>query len=222
MKQIIIFLVALFLCQAPQNLMAGCVYAKDLEGKLMEAGNALSWSTSNEENCSFFIIERSPNGHNFEMAAKIPGAGTSKETKNYRFLDVEMNSVRVFYRLVQVDADGKSHLSDLVLINKPLGQDNFNVRRVQSMETDHFLNLAVESFYEMPLSYRVMTQMGDVLLSGQLEVIDGMNAISIDMASIDVGRYQLSLKVKNEIEVFTIKKSDVLDPNKVPLATKNK
>lgn len=199
---------------------AGCTFAQDFDGKLMKAGNALSWSTASEENCSFFVIERSPDGINFEIAAKIPGAGNSTELKNYRFLDVEMKSIRAFYRLVQIDIDGKSNLSDLVLINKQLGQDHFNVRRVQSMETDHFLNLMVESFHNMPLSYRLMTQFGDVLIKGDMEVVNGMNAVAIDIAGLDVGKYQLSLKVKNEIEVFSIKKTDTKDPNRIPLATK--
>jgi hypothetical protein len=81
----------------------------------------LSWATSLEINSRGFTVERSTNGTNFESIGWINGKGNSNAQSNYSFNDnfVQPNIV-YYYRLRQLDADGRKTLSSVrqVRINK--------------------------------------------------------------------------------------------------------
>ncbi|MGB1102625.1 MAG: hypothetical protein ACPG21_03265 [Crocinitomicaceae bacterium] len=75
-------------------------------------GTLLTWETRSESNNAYFAIERSYNGKSFEEIAHIEGAGTSSERLVYRYNDPQFHqSDLVYYRLRQVDFDGKSRFS---------------------------------------------------------------------------------------------------------------
>ena len=67
----------------------------------------LSWKTASEINNSHFEIERSNNGKDFIKIGEIAGQGTSNSTKRYQFTDKNPGSAQQYYRLKQVDFDGK-------------------------------------------------------------------------------------------------------------------
>ncbi len=71
----------------------------------------LSWETATEKNNAYFIIERSTNGTTFEAIGKVVGATTSNELNKYSFTDASTVVGTNYYRLKQVDIDGKSTYS---------------------------------------------------------------------------------------------------------------
>jgi phosphatidylserine/phosphatidylglycerophosphate/cardiolipin synthase-like enzyme len=79
-------------------------------------GIQLNWTTATELNNFGFEIERSIDGINFYMTAFIKGSGTTTETRNYTYTDKPAVSSRTtyYYRLRQVDYDGKSEYSPVV------------------------------------------------------------------------------------------------------------
>lgn len=81
----------------------GGLFASKLENDAL-----LDWSTLSEYSNHFFEIERSYDGINFEIIGQQTGAGNSVSKINYQFLDqsVRKNPL-VYYRLSQVDFDGK-------------------------------------------------------------------------------------------------------------------
>lgn len=76
----------------------------------------LTWSTDKEMNNSHFEVERSFNGINWEKIAIIFGAGNSSSTNNYSYNDKNISSPVVYYRLRQVDIDGRSAYSSIKTI----------------------------------------------------------------------------------------------------------
>ncbi len=71
----------------------------------------LSWSTASETDNSHFNIERSPNGHEFTEIGRIAGAGTVREKREYTFVDENPLPGANYYRLRQVDLDGRFSFS---------------------------------------------------------------------------------------------------------------
>ena len=69
----------------------------------------LNWSTATETNNLGFNIERLHDGIWISIGF-IDGQGNSYSTTNYTFWDVDppMNNSNIFYRLVQIDFDGKT------------------------------------------------------------------------------------------------------------------
>ncbi|UYZ60044.1 T9SS type A sorting domain-containing protein [Hymenobacter latericus] len=75
----------------------------------------LTWATAQEKNNAGFELERSSDGVNFEKVGNVAGVGNSNRRNDYRFVDKGAGKVAGlrYYRLRQVDADGKSAYSNI-------------------------------------------------------------------------------------------------------------
>jgi len=80
----------------------------------------LGWTTSTESNNSYFTVERSKDGVNFEFLQRINSAalnGNSAIALNYTAQDVNPYTGVSFYRLRQTDLDGNSTYSTVVSVS---------------------------------------------------------------------------------------------------------
>jgi len=86
--------------------------------------NKISWSTASETNNSHFILERSDDGYSYKPVTVIQGSGNSNILLQYYYSD-ENPDQNYYYRLTQVDFDGKSETFQPIFIdvsgeNQPL------------------------------------------------------------------------------------------------------
>lgn len=81
----------------------------------------VEWATSSEINNNYFMVERSTDGINFEEFDRIDGAGNSTQALEYSVVDYEPYTGVSYYRLTQVDYDGKSTASNIVAVNNEEG-----------------------------------------------------------------------------------------------------
>jgi hypothetical protein len=77
----------------------------------------LSWCTASEINNSYFTVERSADGMNFESIIQKPGAGNSTIKLYYKAIDDNPLHGYSYYRLKQTDFDGKFSFSSVETIN---------------------------------------------------------------------------------------------------------
>ncbi len=90
--------------------------------KANKAGTVnLAWSTASETNNSHFEITRSTDGVNFTKVGQVAGSGNSNKAQHYNYTDSKPASGNNYYRLKQVDHDGKSELSQIVVANVGFG-----------------------------------------------------------------------------------------------------
>ncbi len=76
----------------------------------------INWATANEANAKEFVIERSSDGRNYIAIGRV--AATNRSTgARYSYTDKSIGEGLFYYRLRSVDADGKTSLSKVVLIN---------------------------------------------------------------------------------------------------------
>lgn len=73
----------------------------------------LAWTTASELNNDYFLIERSADGIHFETIEKRKGAGNTSSMTHYAFDDLTRLKELSYYRLKQVDYDGKATYSQL-------------------------------------------------------------------------------------------------------------
>lgn len=78
--------------------------------------NLIKWTTVSEINNDYFLLERSNNGYNWEVIHTENGAGNSSITLDYRYLDYTRNPGVNYYKLSQVDFDGKSEEFDIISV----------------------------------------------------------------------------------------------------------
>ena len=81
----------------------------------------LNWLTSSEINNAYFLIERSSDAKNWNTIGKVTGSKNSVTVKEYFFEDNETTDGLRYYRLKQIDFDGKFEYSTILSINYNIG-----------------------------------------------------------------------------------------------------
>jgi len=93
------------------DLSGGGVLPIDLlsfVGDVIEGNVVLDWEVLSQVNNDKFIVERSINVTDWEKVGEVVGAGNTNAEHSYRLVDVNPIVGTSYYRLTQVDYDGKS------------------------------------------------------------------------------------------------------------------
>jgi hypothetical protein len=80
------------------------------------SGVSCSWATGQEVNNRHFVVERSLDAHRFEALGQVAGHGSSTQRHDYAFVDARPAAQLAYYRLQQVDFDGKTSYSAVVAV----------------------------------------------------------------------------------------------------------
>lgn len=81
-----------------------------------EGAVKVNWKTLTEFNNDHFIIERSHDGLDWQKIVTVKGMGSTTETTNYDFMDFSAIPGLNYYRLIQVDIDGRRTTSEAVTV----------------------------------------------------------------------------------------------------------
>ncbi|WP_192823135.1 T9SS type A sorting domain-containing protein [Rufibacter sp. LB8] len=92
------------------------VTLKSFTGQAQPNGVLLTWVTASEKDNDFFEVQRSVDGKTFQVIGNVKGSGTTTIEARYSLLDVNQAAGTVYYRLRQVDFDGKDELSKIVVV----------------------------------------------------------------------------------------------------------
>ncbi|GAA4008534.1 hypothetical protein GCM10022408_20860 [Hymenobacter fastidiosus] len=85
-------------------------------------GTRLTWATASETNSAFFAVEANatPAPASWTEVHRVPAAGSSSGRRTYQFLDATPFVGVRYYRLRQVDVDGRTEYSPLVAVRGPV------------------------------------------------------------------------------------------------------
>lgn len=86
----------------------------DISANQKGSGVSVNWTTSAEYNNDYFMVEKSIDGVNWISMAKVQGAGNSNTSKRYNAYDAKPTAGFNYYRVKQVDIDGKFDFSSIV------------------------------------------------------------------------------------------------------------
>ncbi len=84
--------------------------------KKIDKDALLEWSTTREVNSGFYRVERSLNGTDFNPIGQVTSAGNTNSLSEYSYLDVNIPSGLVYYRLLQYDVEGTHAYSKIVVV----------------------------------------------------------------------------------------------------------
>ena len=88
-------------------------------GAWVGGGAELRWTTASEKNSSHFVVERSATGEQgYQAVGRVAAAGNSTGSLNYQLRDAAaaLGVATLYYRLRQVDADGREAFSAVVAV----------------------------------------------------------------------------------------------------------
>lgn len=86
-------------------------------GEAGDRKSLLKWQTSSESNNDRFEVETSKDGSNYYWIGSVPGSGNSSTTRSYSFIDQLPTMGTNYYRLKQVDLDGRFKYSKTITVN---------------------------------------------------------------------------------------------------------
>jgi hypothetical protein len=81
----------------------------------------IKWATIEEYNNKKFVVERSDDSHEWEIIATMSGTNTL-QPKHYSFVDNAPLPSANYYRIKQIDFDGKYTTSKIVVVNNTEGE----------------------------------------------------------------------------------------------------
>lgn len=87
----------------------------------------VSWKTVSEKNNDYFSVERSKDAVNFETIAMVKGSSNSNSLLEYLEVDFEPLPGISYYRLKQIDHNGKFTFSKIVSVNYHFENAGINV-----------------------------------------------------------------------------------------------
>jgi Zn-dependent metalloprotease len=160
----------------------------NFEGRHTDEGNVLSWATAAELNNEYFAVEKTMTGKNFTEVGRVEGNGNSSIQQRYTFLDTNYPEGITYYRLKQVDKDGRFAYSHVIPI-KALSSRNlkFFPNPVQSLLTMELPDQELKS-----VDVRMINVSGQEVLTRQkVGVVKGN--FNLDVAKLPAGIYRIIL-----------------------------
>jgi Secretion system C-terminal sorting domain len=173
------------------------------KAKAVQNSVKLRWQTASEKNNKGFEIFRSVDANTWENIGGVKGQGNSTLITNYSFEDKYPLSilpvgrqVLTYYRLKQIDLDGKENFS--------------NIESVALSDTKKGFKI-----YPNPIQNKTATlELEDNLLSGTIQILNTVGSvlksqiinnqsITLDLFSLPVGLY--FIKAQNNQSVFSEK-----------------
>ncbi|MEJ8802336.1 T9SS type A sorting domain-containing protein [Pontibacter sp. H249] len=158
--------------------------------KLKNSNAVLNWVTATELNSDKFIIERSINGRTFEAIGSVDAAGNTNTKKSYSFTDFKTPNTTVYYRLKQIDLDGKYEYSTVVFItlNDAFAKDAGAMLYPNPTQGKAYLPLS-----KLPVdTYTINIYSIDGRMVKQL-VLSGATEHALDLSSLATGKYILRI-----------------------------
>ncbi|MCZ2100415.1 MAG: T9SS type A sorting domain-containing protein [Chitinophagales bacterium] len=143
----------------------------------------ITFSTSLEINNSHFIIEWSPDARSWKAIGSIEGSGTSTISHQYKYLHESPKSGINYYRLTQVDYDGK--------------YQTFPVKSIHFEAEAHDFTISPSLVeHDMELGFNQAVDQGQVeiySMEGRLvanyQISNGVNSLRINASNLQRGQY---------------------------------
>jgi hypothetical protein len=150
----------------------------------------VSWATASETENKKFIIERSNDASSWETIGQVSGAGNSIVTKNYNYTDYAPLNGISYYRIQQIDLDGKSNYSKVVVVET-------NDHHVNVMPNPFNETLTISTDISGKMEITIQDVLGRSLYNVSKESENGMLNI---MPELSAGVYIMTIKTDSFIE----------------------
>jgi hypothetical protein len=189
---------------ARANAIPGALPVTGLQAAAQRSGNGISvqWETISEYNSSHFIVQKSNDASNWYTIDSVAAQGYSDRKHNYSVVDAKAADV-TYYRIKQVDVDGKFTYSNIVRMKQAATTatattfPNPFVNQVQVDIKSEMNNNAVLTINEMS---------GKKLLQKTLTLVKGNNSFTLSQVQqFAAGVYILNICNEDGVTIYKTK-----------------
>ncbi|MFC4261580.1 T9SS type A sorting domain-containing protein [Ferruginibacter yonginensis] len=152
----------------------------------------LQWKTSQEINSAFFDVERSADAIIFNKIGTVAAAGNTTTPTAYSIIDYSPNKGSNYYRLKQVDVNGRiSYSPTKVLL---FDVDNIDFVKYYPNPTKDIVNISfTNAAANEALVINIINEMG-VLVHQYKTTYNSNNTIQLNLSAFAKGVYFMQLK----------------------------
>lgn len=151
----------------------------------------LQWQTAAEWNSSYFVIERATNGNDFDSIGNKAAMGSSTGIQSYQFVDATIGNGSYAYRIRQVDIDGKTNFSKIIVLTQ---QATAAAVRVFPSAARSTINLMLNSDRAKTAMVMIMDASGRVVVKNTVAFQAGENQQSINISQLAGGAYFVQVR----------------------------
>ncbi len=165
----------------------------------------LLWETSSEVNSDYFMVEKSENGIDFYPLQKVKSKGNAMSLTRYNVLDENPFYGINYYRLRQVDLDGKEELSELISLRYHIDS---KLTLFPNPVKDQ-MNILVENDLFGEVMIEIFNQQGQLLYQKMMMISEGhirLNTSELNL--MGVGVYYLSVNHKGQRNIIEFTKKE--------------
>ncbi|MBN9292748.1 MAG: T9SS type A sorting domain-containing protein [Flavobacteriia bacterium] len=162
----------------------------------------IRWATASELNSSRFVIEKSRDYQNWNVAGEVTAAGNSNQTKNYQFSDERNWPGTVYYRLVLIDQNGDRKEYAPVSTNCG-GQKESSPITIYPNPANEQFTLEVSVPQQEEAAVILLDISGKMISERRTVFQSGTNQLLFDAKSFSAGTY--ILQVISESEFLPVK-----------------
>ncbi len=161
--------------------------------------NVLSWTTLTENNNAGFELQRSADGFNFSKLGFVESksrSGNSTNELTYGFTDNNTFASGNYYRLKQLDKDGRSSLSNVVYI-KGSKATSIRITSVYPNPVINKLNLTVAAPSTERVTVMITDVTGKLIMQTTNQLKEGDNNLQLNVEGLAKGVYSLKVNCLN-------------------------
>jgi hypothetical protein len=163
----------------------------NFKGQTFGSGNVLTWTTATEQNNQGFEVQRSVDGSNYTTIAIVGTKavnGYSVSNLTYQYTDYKPSKGNCYYRIKQIDKDGKSTFSPTLLL-KLLTDNKLVLSHIYPNPVKSSLNVVVTVPENDKVNLIVTDLAGKVLVHSSSTVAAGSNNVSLNVGKLSTGSY---------------------------------
>jgi hypothetical protein len=176
-------------------------------GKTMGFTNSIQWTTASEINNAGFELYRSHDGKVFAQMAKLATKalnGQSALPLQYDWVDAQPKSGHNYYKLKQMDIDGRTTESEVIDVYR---STDGSMVRVYPNPASAQIYLEWDSRKEESIEIQLLDMSGRIVQQMVVMAREGMNTQVLDVQSLSPGLYTLQrIQNKQVISIHKVKK----------------
>jgi hypothetical protein len=160
----------------------------------------ISWQTASEHNSASFILERSADGTEWYEITEMDAAGNSNFKIDYQYEDLESYRFVGYYRLTQIDTDGKQKVYNPIYTNCTTSENEVEIYP-NPVQGDFVISISSQSSETVTINF--VNTNGMIVLTKTVAAKNGFNQYNFNTQELLSGMYYVSVQIN---DTHTIKK----------------